>query len=120
MSYSEYLGKYMEQQKEDETILEKCMTIVWTLKKRAIWIYGSKKMRSPVTIQINICQTQYIQHINGMGRWLALDLILITRRYTEDDPLDSEDGCVLVCMEKYTVTPPPCLSRELVYTVGNI
>ena len=44
-----------------------------------------------------------------MGRWLALDLILITRRYTEDDPLDSEDGCVLVCMEKYTVTPPPCL-----------
>ena len=54
-----------------------------------------------------------------MGRWLALDLILITRRYTEDDPLDSEDGCVLVCMEKYTVTPPPCLSRELVYTVGN-
>lgn len=95
------------------------MTIVWTSKKRAIWTYGSKKMRSPVTIQINICQTQYIQHINGMGRWLALDLILITRRYTEDDPLDSEDGCVLVCMEKYTATPPPCLSRELVYTVGN-
>jgi hypothetical protein len=73
MSYSEYLGKYTEQQKENETILEKCMTIICVDFEEEgdldIW-----EQENEIT---NHNPDQYLP-----------------------DPLDSEDGCVLFCIEK--------------------
>ena len=45
------------------------------------------------------CLPEYIQYINDMqGCWLA-SMLDLGSRYTEVDPLDSEDGGVLFCME---------------------
>jgi hypothetical protein len=86
----------VKQQKEDETILEKMYDDCVDFEEEDdldVW-----EQENEITSH-NPDQylPEYIQHINGMGRWLALDL---GRRYTEDDPLDSEDGCVRFCMEK--------------------
>jgi hypothetical protein len=88
----------VKQQKEDETILEKiCMNDDCVDFEEGgdldIW-EQENEINSHNPDQY---LPEYMQHINGMERWLALDL---SRRYTEDDPLDSEDGGVLFCMEK--------------------